>query len=266
MHFKDKIFWITGASSGIGKELAIQLAKKGAKLILTSSNLDSLKLIQEELKQSSDSVNLLPFDLLSTEKIPSLVQAAIAVYGKVDFVIQSAGISQRSVAENTDLQVYRKIMDLNYFAPVAITQEIMPFFKSANSGGMIVISSIAGLIGFPLRSGYAASKHAIKAYIETLQAENHESKIYISSVFPGRINTNISKNALLGNGAKSGKQDANNKVGMDVAKCASLILKGIEKRKRNIIIGFPERFLLWVWWFFPSLYYKIAFKKGLENN
>jgi dehydrogenase/reductase SDR family protein 7B len=266
MHFKDKIFWITGASSGIGKELAIQLAKKGGKLILTSSNLDSLKLVQEELNTYSDSVNLLPFDLLSLEKIPNLVQAAMAVHGSIDFVIQSAGISQRSLAENTDLQVYKKIMDLNYFAPVAITQEIMPFFKSKNSGGMIVISSIAGLIGFPLRSGYAASKHAIKAYIETLQSENYESKIYISSVFPGRINTNISRNALLGNGEKSGKQDANNKVGMDVAKCASLILKGIEKRKRNIIIGFPERFLLWVWWFIPSLYYKIAFKKGVENN
>jgi short-subunit dehydrogenase len=266
MHFKDKIVWITGASSGIGRELAIQLAKKDAKLILTSSNLDSLKLVQEEVLKYSDSVYLLPFDLFNLNEIPKLVQSAIAVYGTVDFVIQSAGISQRSLAENTDLQVYKKIMDLNYFAPVAITQKIMPFFKSQNSGGMIVISSIAGLIGFPLRSGYAASKHAIKAYIETLQSENYQTKIYISSVFPGRINTNISRNALLGNGEKSGKQDANNEVGMPVEKCAYFILKGIQKRKRNIIIGFPERFLLWVWWFVPSLYYKIAFKKGVENN
>lgn len=266
MHFKDKIIWITGASSGIGKELAIQLAKKEAKLILTSSNLESLRLVKKEVEQFTKSVQLIPFDLFNLEEIPTLVQSAIAVHGSIDFVIQSAGISQRSLAENTDLQVYKKLMDLNYFAPVAITQEIMPFFKSRNSGAMVIISSVAGLMGFPLRSGYAASKHAIKGYLETLQSEYYKSNIYISSIFPGRINTNISRNALLGNGDKSGKQDANNEVGMAVEDCVKLLLKGIQNRKRNVIIGFPERFLLWLWWFVPSLYYKIAFKKGVENN
>lgn len=261
MHFKDKVVWITGASSGIGKELVIQLSKQNAILILTSTNLTLLNELQASLTTKS---YVLPFDLLNIDGIENLAQQAMQLEGKIDYVIQSAGISQRSLANETNLDVYKKLMAINYFAPLALTQAILPYFKKIDSGSITVISSIAGLIGFPLRSGYCASKHAIKGYLETLQSELYKTNIHISIVYPGRINTPISKNALLGNGIQFGSSDENNEVGMEVSVCAEKILSGIAKRKKNIIIVKAERFLFWLWWFVPSLYYKIANSKGVK--
>jgi short-subunit dehydrogenase len=262
MHFKEKVVWITGASSGIGKELAIQLAKEGAILILTATNKVALQQLQSDL--SSIKSYVLSYDLLQIDGIPQLVNNAIALEGRIDCVIQSAGQSQRSMAEQTTIEVYKKLMDLNYLAPVAITQAIMPHFKLQDAGNMCVISSIAGLIGFPLRSGYAASKHAIKGYLETLQCELYKTNIHVSIVYPGRINTNISKNALLGDGQQFGATDENNEVGMAVEACARKIITGISKNKKSIVIVKAERLLFWLWWFIPKLYYKIAYAKGVK--
>lgn len=260
MHFKGKVVWITGASSGIGKELAIQLANQDAILILTSSNQDILEKFAGELNCKT---YILAYDLFNIDGIEKLVHNAIQLEGKIDYVIQSAGISQRSVANETSMEVYKKLMDINYFAPVALTQAILPLFEKQNSGSMTVISSIAGLIGFPLRSGYCASKHAIKGYLETLQCELLKTNIHICIVYPGRIDTNISKNALIGNGNQFGSTDENNQVGMNVSICAKKILKGVSNNDKYIIIVKAERFLYWLWWFIPSLYYKIANQKGI---
>lgn len=263
MHFKDNVIWITGASSGIGKELVFQLSHLGAKIIVTSRNEEELLQIQKQLVGTV--IHVLAYDLLQVKGINNLVAEAIAFEGKIDCVIQCAGISQRSLSDRTDFEVYQKLMQLNYFAPVAIAQAIMPHFKKNNSGNLVVISSIAGLIGFPLRSGYAASKHAIKGYFETLQTELYGSNIFISIVYPGRIDTAISKNAITGDGSQAGIEDANNKVGMSVSKCVSQIIHGLRKNKTSIYIGKPERLLVWIWWFFPFLYLKIAHKTGLKK-
>lgn len=261
MHFENKIVWITGASSGIGKELAILLSKQGAILILTSSNSIVLENLKLELISKT---HILPYNLFEIDGIEYLVEKAIQLEGKIDFVIQSAGISQRAMANETLLDVYKKLMDINYFAPLALTQAILPYFKKLNSGSITVISSIAGLIGFPLRSGYCASKHAIKGYLETLQSELYQTNIHICIVYPGRINTNISNNALVGNGSQFGATDENNKAGMNVTVCANKILAGISSRKKNLIIVKAERLLFWFWWFTPKLYYKIANTKGVK--
>lgn len=265
MHFKDKIVWITGASSGIGKEVAIQMSNLGAILILTSSNEEKLIEVQNELSTKSNKSYVLPFDLFNIEGIDELAQKAIALEGRIDCVIQSAGISQRATAEQTDFLVYKKLMEINYFATVALSQAVLPHFKKHNAGNMVVISSIAGLIGFPLRSGYAASKHAVKGYFETLQTELYDSNITISIVYPGRIDTNISRNAITGDGSKAEVEDANNKVGMNVSECVSQLIKGLKSNKKAIYIGKPERLLFWIWWFFPSLYLKISHKTGLKK-
>ena len=261
MHFKDKIVWITGASSGIGKELAVQLSKQNAILILTSSNVALLENLKSELNSKT---HILSFNLFEIDEIERLVEKAMQFEGRIDYVIQSAGISQRSLASETSLVVYKKLMDINYFAPLALTQAILPHFKNQNSGSVTVISSIAGLIGFPLRTGYCASKHAVKGYLETLQTELFKTNLHICIVYPGRINTNISKNALLGNGNQFGTTNKNNEVGMNVSICANKILSGIIKRKKYIIIVKAERLLFWLWWFIPSLYYKIANVKGVK--
>lgn len=265
MHFKDKIVWITGASSGIGRELTLQIANLGATTILTATNEEKLIELQKELSEKNCKAYVLRYDLSDIDGISQLTQKAIQFEGRIDYVIQSAGISQRSLANETDFSVYKKLMDINYFAPVAITQAILSHFRKNKSGNMVVISSIAGLIGFPLRSGYAASKHAVKGYFETLQTELYDSNITISIVYPGRINTDISKNAITGNGSRAGIEDANNKVGMDVSKCVSKIIKGLKANKKSIYIGKLERLLFWIWWFFPSLYLKISHKTGLKK-
>jgi short-subunit dehydrogenase len=262
MHFKNKVVWITGASQGIGKEVAIQLGKQGAILILTATNEQVLKQLQEELADVK--THVLAFNLLEIDEISNLVADAVACEGRIDCVIQSAGQSQRSMAVDTTMAVYKKLIDLNYMAPVALTQAILPHFKERNSGSMCVISSIAGLIGFPLRSGYAASKHAIKGYMETLQCELYKTNIAISIVYPGRINTNISKNALVGDGKQFGDTDENNEVGMAVAVCAKRIIDGLATGKKTIMIVKAERLLFWLWWIFPKLYYKIAYLKGVK--
>jgi dehydrogenase/reductase SDR family member 7B len=261
MHFKDKIVWITGASSGIGEEIALQISKLGAILIVTSSNENLLQNLKLKINSK---VHILPYNLLNIDGIDNLVQKAISLEGKIDYVIQSAGISQRSLASETSKEVYKKLMDINYFAPLAISQAILPYFVAQNSGSITVISSIAGLIGFPLRTGYCASKHAIKGYLETLQSELLKTNIHICIVYPGRINTNISKNALLGNGGNYGFEDENNQVGMRVDECAKRIIRGILNRKKYIYILKAERFLFWLWWFAPSLYFKIANAKGVK--
>jgi short-subunit dehydrogenase len=265
MHFKDKVIWITGASSGIGKELAIQLAKQQATLVLTARNEQALNELKLQLGNQVNTIHILPFDLLQIDSLATLTQNAIALEGKIDFVILSAGISQREVAKYTSMHVHQTLMAINYFAPVAIIQELIPHFEKNKSGHITVISSVAGLIGFPLRSGYSASKHAIKGYVETLQTELLQTSISSLLVFPGRIDTPISKNALTGTGKAMNKEDANNKVGMDVALCVSKIINAIQNKKKSVYIGFPERVLFWIWWFLPSLYFKIAHKKGLQN-
>lgn len=265
MLFKDKIVWITGASSGIGRQIAIQLASEKAILILTSSNVEVLNKLTEILS-SQTKCYALPFDLLNVDKIQDLVNNALKLEEKIDYVIQSAGISQRALAEETAMDVNRKLMELNFFATVAISQAILPHFKKINSGNITVISSVAGLMGFPLRSGYAASKHALKGYFETLQTELYPTNIKVVIVYPGRIDTNISRNALTGNGTQYGQTDENNEVGMSVEVCAKKIINAIKNDEKSIIIAKSERLLLWLWWFLPSLYYKLAYSKGIKKN
>jgi dehydrogenase/reductase SDR family protein 7B len=231
MHFSNKVVWITGASSGIGRELALQLSKQNAILILTSSNSKLLEALKAELQTKT---HILPYNLLHIEGISELVNDAIQLESGIDYIIQSAGISQRSLANETSIEVYKKLMDINYFAPLSLTQAILPYFKKKNLGSITVISSIAGLIGFPLRTGYCASKHAIKGYLETLQCELFKTNIHICLVYPGRINTNISRNALVGNGNQFGSTDENNQVGMNVSVCANKIIKGISNKKNTL--------------------------------
>ncbi|HEX8576902.1 MAG TPA: SDR family oxidoreductase [Flavobacterium sp.] len=263
--FKDKVIWITGASSGIGKEMALQLAEEKAILILTSRNTENLQQLGAQLKDRKVKFHILPFDLMNTSQISGLVKDALKLEGIIDIVVHSAGVSQRALATDTSLDVNRKIMELNYFSIIHITSYLMPHFVGRNSGSMVIISSVAGLMGFPQRSSYAASKHALKGYFETLQSELYKTNIHISLVYPGRIDTNISKNALSGSGVPFDKTDENNEVGMNVTLCSRKIISGIKARKRIIIVAKEEKILFRLWWFFPSLYYKIAYKKGIED-
>lgn len=187
---------------------------------------------------------------------------AVKIFGRMDVVIFCAGQTQRSYAVDTEMQVYRQLMELNFFAPVALTKTLLPQFERQGSGHIVVISSVAGLMGFPLRTGYAASKHALKGFYETLQTEHRLPNFHITIVSPGRINTPISVNAVTGSGEKHGQMDVGQLNGIPVDVCTQKIIRAILKKRRHIIIARSEKILWWLWWFARPLYYKIARAKG----
>lgn len=263
MHFNNKVVWITGASSGIGAEVAVQLARKKAKLILTARNQEALLQVQENCKQYTAHCQVLNADMEQAAGLEALTEKAVMLYNVIDVVIFSAGKSQRSLALDTDMQVYRRLMELNFFAPVTITQYLLPVFAKQGFGHLVPISSMAGLMGFPLRTGYAASKHALKGYFETLQTEHKIKELHITIVSPGRIKTPISLHAITGDGSPHGSMDDGQLNGISVTQCANRIITAIENKKKHLIVAKNERILWWFWWFYRPIYYIIARKTGL---
>lgn len=265
MRFKGKVIWITGASSGIGKQLALQLAQEQALLILTARNESALNIIKQECSPNTDKCTVLPTDLSHFNAI-ELVAEALAIHGHIDIVIHSAGISQRSLAINTGEEVYRELMEVNYFAPVNITLELLRHFSERKNGHIVALGSMAGLMGFPMRTGYAAAKHALKGFFETLQCEHNIEGLNITIVSLGRVNTPISENAITADGTPHGIKDKGQQNGIPVDVCANKILNAIEKKKKHIIIAQEEKVLSWLWWYARRYYYKIARRTGLSNR
>ena len=265
MHFKDKVVLITGASSGIGAELAQQLSTQKAKLILTARNKEALEQVKQKCLQQTLYCKIVVADLSKEDEIEKLVTTALEQFKKIDFVFLNAGVTQRSLAFETDTSVYRALMNINFFAPVTITQKLFPYFKLNGSGHFVVISSVAGLIGFPYRSGYAAAKHALMGYFETLQTENAVEGVKYTIISPGRINTPISASALTKDGSPHLKNDIGQMNGIPVEKCVSKILKAVENNKKHIIIARGEYWLWVIKKLMPALFYKIAHKKGMNN-
>jgi dehydrogenase/reductase SDR family protein 7B len=262
MYFKDKNIWITGASSGIGAALAVQLSVYSCRLILTSRNKEELERIRQQCQEQKAACVLLPADLLN-EDLTALTQKAVSIFGTIDIIIHSAGVSQRSMASETSMEVYRRLMELNFFVPVAITQQLFPYFEEAGTSQVVVLSSMAGLMGFPLRTGYAASKHALKGFFETLQTEQPVKGMSVTIVSPGRIRTPISLSALTGDGTRHAQMDDGQIQGIPVEECARKIIRAMERKTRHLIIAKSEKILWWIWWWFRPLYYSIAHKKGL---
>ncbi len=263
MLFKDKVVWITGASSGIGAELARQLAAQGALLILTARNEAAMHALAAGFAKSRYKV--LPADLTDAAYITTLTEQAVQTFGRIDSVILSAGVSQRSLAEDTDLNVYRQLMEINFFAPVAIIKALLPHFRAQGFGQIVAISSMAGLMGFPMRTGYAAAKHALKGFFETLQTEHDIPGLHITLVYPGRIHTPISVAALTADGTPHGRMDKGQAEGIPVADCAVRIVRAMAGNRRRLVIARGERILWWLWFLLPGVYFRIARKKGLEG-
>lgn len=258
--FKNKVAWITGASSGIGEALAYSYAKKGAWLILSGRNKEALEHVKKNCLLFTDKCEVLSFDMLAIDTFHTVVQQANELFGRIDFLCNNAGISQRSLIADTPLAIDRKVMELDYFSQVALTKELLPFFKKQQSGHIIVISSVAGKYGFHYRSAYSAAKHALVGFFETLRLELKDVPVYVSLVYPGRIHTNISINAITSDGTKHGVMDEAQEKGIAADLCAEKILKGVRKKKVEILIGREELILVYMKRWFPSLYYKFVLK------
>jgi dehydrogenase/reductase SDR family protein 7B len=230
--------WITGASSGIGEALAYDLARRGARLVLSARKAESLEAVRARCEHP-DAHQVVPLDLADPA---SLAAAATSVLGAgaVDVLVHNGGISQRGLAKDTGIDVDRRIMETNYFGTVALTKAVLPSFLARSAGHFVVVTSVVGRVGTPYRSSYAASKHALHGFFDSLRAEVASSGIKISLVCPGFVATNISRNALTGDGSAQGTMDEATARGITPAKCAAGIARVIATNRSEALIGGRE--------------------------
>jgi len=258
--FKDKVVWITGASSGIGEETAVQLAAKGAKLILSARNASRLEEVKSSLMGEGHMV--MPLDLENSSDFTEKAKEVIDHFGRIDVVVNNGGLSQRSTAAETSLEIDRRIMEINYFGNIALTKAVLPYMQAQKSGHFVVISSISGKFGFFLRSAYSASKHALHGFYESLILEEEHNGIGVTIVCPGKINTDISVNALNGTGEKHGIMDHNQETGMSVEDCVAQMIRAVESNKKEIYIGNREILAVKIKRYFPALFWKVIRKQS----
>ena len=259
--FQDKVVWITGASSGIGEATAYRFAQEGAKLIVTALEADLLEKVVAKCKQlgAPDAASL-PFDLSRTEELEGLADQAWNIFGHIDVFYNNAGISQRGTTVETEMRVIRKVMDIDYFAPVIMTKVILPRMIARGGGQLAVTTSIAGLFGFPQRCAYSSAKHALYGFFETIQAEYYDQNIRVTIVCPGRVKTNISLYALEKDGKQHGKMDAGQAGGVTPQKAANQIVNAIYRKKRETRVGSKELMMAQIKRFFPGLCAKLSRK------
>jgi len=257
-NLKNKVIWLTGASSGIGEALAYALAKKGAKLILSARRKEELERVKGNCEASAQpNIHTLPLDLSQPDTLKLSTQAAIQLFGQVDVLINNGGISQRSFVNDTDMDVYRRLMEVNYFGAITLTKYLLPHFIERKQGHFVTLSSVAGKFGTPYRSGYAASKHALHGFFDALRAEYFKDNIAVTMVCPGVIRTPISMSALTGDGTPLNKMDNAQAKGKPVDWCARKIVTAIEGKKEEAYFGGKEVLLVYIKRFFPPLFSKI---------
>jgi len=259
--FTNKVIWITGATSGIGEALALALSEKGAKLVLSARRVEELERVKSNCKGEA---LILPLDLSKMDEFEALTQKVISHYGRIDYLINNGGISQRSEAFETPLELDRKIMEVNYFGNIALTKAVLPQMQKQKSGCIVPISSLSGKFGFFLRSAYSASKFALVGFYESLRLEEEKNNINVSIVFPGFIRTEISKNALSKEGKSTGEMDNNQNKGVTAEKCAKQIINGLEKNKLEIKAGAGELKAITIKRLFPKLFHKIIKKQSAK--
>lgn len=262
MNFQDRRVWITGASSGIGEALARAFHQAGAKLILSARREEELKRVQSACG-GAPGTRILPMDVTDAAALADKTGRALDLFGGIDILVLNAGITQRSRTRETNESVYRRLMEVNFFAPEAMARAVLPSMLSQQSGHMVVISSVAGKIGVPMRSGYSATKFALHGFFESLRAEEERNGIHVTMVCPGFIRTDISLSALRGDGRKHAKMDSELARGMPADKCAWQILKGVARHRKEIIVAAPrEKALVYLKRFFPDLLARMVGRPG----
>ena len=262
-----KTIWITGASSGIGKACAEVYANRGYRVILSSRRKSALEDVATELSKSekvnSDDLFIVPIDLSDSSNFKSVVEDTIKKVGIIDIMLHAGGISQRSLAVDTSIDVDRRVMEIDYFGTIALTKALLPHFIANKNGQFVVITSLMGVLSSPLRSGYCGAKHALHGFFEALRAEVYDQGISISMVLPGFIATDISINAVVGDGSKQGTMDAKTGAGMTPLECAKKLARGVDKKKPEILIGRNEILAVYLKRFFPNILRRIIRKTAV---
>jgi len=236
MDFAGRVVWITGASSGIGEALAHAFARAGARLVLSSRRPEELERVRRACARPEEHV-VVPLDLARSATFPALVADVLARCGQVDVLVNNGGVSQRALAAEAALEVERALMEVNYFGPVALTKTVLPAMRARRAGHVVVVSSVMGYLGTPGRSTYAAAKHALHGYFDSLRAEVWREGIRVTLACPGYVQTAVSENALGPRGEKHGSTDGTHRRGIAPEKCAAAIVRGVARGQEEVHVG-----------------------------
>ncbi len=261
--FKDKVVWITGASSGIGEALAYQSAKAGARLVLSARRENELERVKSNCQMPDEDILIVPLDLADHDQMEQKVDRVMAHFGKIDILINNGGVSQRSLIVDTAFSVYKKLVDVDYLGTVALSKAVLPVFVKQKSGHFGVITSLMAKFASPLRSGYCGAKHALHGFFDALRMEHHDDNIKVTLICPGYVHTNISRNAMTADGTAQNTMDAATGSGMSPEDCALKIISAIEKEKMEVLIGGKETFAVYIKRFFPKLLHSIVRKAAV---
>ncbi len=264
-YFNTQSVWITGASSGIGKALAHELSSRGAYVILSARSTDKLEAVKKSLPYP-DQAEVVVLDMLDDDAIQRVATDVLSRHSDLFMLINNAGRSQRSQVIETDYSVYKELMNLNYFSVVHLTKQVLPTLYRNNSGHIITLSSVAGKLGAPYRSGYAASKHALHGFFDCLRSEAWHHGVIVSLICPGYVNTPIAHNAISADGKALGKADPDNANGMSPEYVAKAICDAAEKRKEEVLLGGKELLGIQLKRFFPGILRSMLKKKSKQSD
>ncbi len=263
MNLTNKVIWITGASSGIGKALALELSQQNCKLILSSRRETALLEVKTQCV-NPENIEILAFDLADYLNMKPIAKRAISFFGSVDVLINNGGISQRSAIIETSIEVDKKLMEIDYLGTIALTKALLPHYVANKSGHYVVVTSLMGKFSSPLRSAYCAAKHALHGFFDALRLEHHNDNIKVTMICPGFVNTNVARNALVGDGSTQGYQDDMTENGLDVNVFVKRMIKAIRKEKFEAYIGKFEKFGVYVKRLSPKLIHRLVMRSKVR--
>lgn len=250
--YQDKVIWITGASSGIGEALAYELAHQGAKLILSARRADALEAVKARCARPQAHL-VLPMDMTQVACFADKTAEVLARFGHIDMLINNAGVSQRSLVKDTALAVDRQIMELDFFGPVALVKAVLPHMLARQSGHLVAVSSVAGLVATPYRSAYAAAKHAMVGFHDALRAEVHAAGLQVSVLCPGFVRTNVTRAALTGDGTAHDRMDGLHDASMSAPAFAAKAVRALARGQGRIVIAQREKWAVYLGRLSPAL-------------
>jgi len=255
---KDKVVIITGASSGIGKALAYEMASRGARVVIAARTSDVLKTIEQDLLSKDKSVMAVTADVSREEDCRNLINATVQKFGRIDVLINNAGISMRAIFADADLAVIARLMNINFWGTVYCTKFALPYLLESE-GSVVGVSSIAGFKGLPGRTGYSASKFAIHGFLETLRIENLKSGLHVMIACPGFTSSNIRKTALAADGSLQGESPRDEGSMMSAEEVAKRITRGVISRKKILIMTTQGKMTVLLNKFFPFFMDKLVY-------
>jgi short-subunit dehydrogenase len=257
---KDKVVIITGATSGIGKALAFEYASKGSKIVIGARNHNKLIEIAEDIKLKGGDVAFAQTDVSSEQDCKNLILTAIERFGKIDILINNAGISMRALFENTQIDVLQKLMDVNFWGTVYCTKYALPYVLK-EKGSIVGISSIGGIVGLPARSGYSASKFAMQGFLRCLRVENLKNDLHVLAALPGFTSSNIRNSALSGDGSQQGESPRDEQKMMSAEAAAEHIYRAVKKRKNKLVLTREGKIIEILNKYFPKWLDRIIYRE-----